>query len=280
MSAAADNDPKAIVLADFSGADTEEWKASAAEGVTCALSDTRDGAGKTARMLVATNTGKVPRRAAWARVSRRFDPPLNLEEQPALGVWIEGDGLGEIIAFRLESPRHLAFGAVADRYLNVDFTGRRFFTLVETESSRWSDYVWNDGKGLYNVYRETIDFGAVESVVVGYQHLASGREARCRIGPVKALPMLAGLVKDPAVTLNGMTVVFPVAMGSGSWIECKGPGDCALYGPKGEFLERVTPRGAPPILRTGDNSMQFSCGSTPGPSPRAKLTVFCRGEEL
>jgi hypothetical protein len=29
----------------------------------------------------------------------------------------------------------------------------------ETESARWFDYVWNDGKGGYNVYRETIDFG-------------------------------------------------------------------------------------------------------------------------
>ena len=54
------------------------------------------------------------------------------------------------------------------RGLTVDFTGRRFFSLVETESARWSDYVWNDGKGIYNAYRETIDFGAVESARLSF----------------------------------------------------------------------------------------------------------------
>jgi hypothetical protein len=89
---------------------------------------------------------------------------------------------------------------VADRYITVDFTGRRLFTLVETESARWSDYVWNDGKGLYNVYRETIDFGTVESVSLWYNHLPEGRPARCVIGAVKALPMVACAVQNPAVT--------------------------------------------------------------------------------
>jgi len=195
-------------------------------------------------------------------------------------VWIEGDGLGEIIALRLESPRHLAFGAIADRYITVDFTGRRFFTLVETESTRWSDYAWDDGKGLYNVYRETIDFGAVESVSLGYQNLTPGKEARCRVGPVKALPMLAGTVIDPAITLNGTTVRFPVEIRSGCWIEYGGQGDGTLYGPKGEPLGQVTPRGPLPILQDGDNPVQFTCGSLQGPSPRVKVTVFSQGEEL
>ena len=171
-------------------------------------------------------------------------------------------------------------GAVADRYLTVDFTGRRFFTLVETESTRWSDYVWNDGKWLYNVYRETIDFGAVESITVGFQDLPSGKEVKCRLGPIKALPMQAATVKDPAITLNGMTVVFPLEMASGGWIECNGPDDCTLYGPTGEMLKKVILRGVLPALQAGDNAIQLACQPVQGPSPRVRVTVFCRGEEL
>ncbi len=70
---------------------------------------------------------------------------------------------------------------------------------IETESARWSDYVWNDGKWLYNVYRETIDFGTVESVSIWYNNLPKGQEAECIIGPIKALPMVACTVKNPAV---------------------------------------------------------------------------------
>jgi hypothetical protein len=279
MSAATYDDPKARVIADFSDPTATEWKPSAAEGITFAPLDSQRNR-ETGGMLVVTNAGKVPRRAAWARLSRRFDPPLNLKEQPALGVWIEGDGLGEIIALRLESPRHIAFGAIADRYVTVDFIGRRFFTLVETESTRWSDYAWDDGKGLYNVYRETIDFGAVDSVSLGYQNLPPGKEAKCRLGPVKALPMLAGTVIDPAITLNGTTVLFPVEMSSGCWIEYGGQGDCTLYGPKGESLKPVTPRGPLPILQAGDNSVHVTCGPAQGPSPRVKVTLFSEGEEL
>jgi hypothetical protein len=280
MSAAAYDDPKAVVIADFSGPAATEWTASTAAGVTLSLGDTNVGDGITFRSLVATNAGTVPRNASWARLGRRFESPLNLGEQQALGLWIEGDGQGELLAVRLESPRHIAFGAVADRYLDVNFTGRRFFTLVETESARWNDYVWNDGKWLYNVYRETIDFGAVESVSVGYQNVAPGKEVKCRLGPIKALPMRSATMKNPAVTLNGETVVFPIEMVAGCWIEFDGLDNCILYGPKGELIRKLTPLGSAPALTAGDNAVRFSCATVPGPSPRARLTVRCHGEAL
>ena len=171
-------------------------------------------------------------------------------------------------------------GRIADRYINVDFTGRRSFSLVETESTRWSDYVWNDGKGLYNAYRETIDFGAVESVSVWLQNLPPGRETKCRLGPVRALPLRPGVVRNPKISVGGTTIEFPVELASGSWIECNGPADCAAYGARGEPLGKVTPRGDWPTLPTGIVPLQFSCESSDAPKPRARVTVFSRGEEL
>jgi hypothetical protein len=229
---------------------------------------------------VATNAGTVPQKAAWARLERPFEPRLDLRKHQALGLWVEGDGLGEILAIRLESPRHISFGAVADRYLPIDFTGRRFITLIETESARWSDYVWNDGKGLYNVYRETIDFGAIESASVWYQNLPPGQEVRCRVGEIKALPMLSATVKNPAISINGVTVEFPVEMVSGQWIECHGSEDCLRYGAKGEPLGKVNLRAPYPELTPGTNFVRILFSGASQPPPRLKVTVFSGGEEL
>jgi hypothetical protein len=280
MSTGSNDDPGGIVLGSLAGTNAADWKASAAQGVVATLATPAPDGGLSGALITATNSGKVARRAAWVRYQKLFKPTLNLKARQALGLWIEGDGLGEMIAIRLESPQHLAFGAVADRYVTVDFTVKRWFNLVETESARWSDYTWNDGKGVYNLYRETIDFGAVESVGIWCQNLPPGKEVRCAIGPVQALPMLPGTLKNPAITIDGATLAFPAQLTSGSWIEYHGSGDCVLYGPKGEILGKLATLGARPVLHAGRNRVQFACAPTNGPSPRVKVTLFTDGPEL
>jgi hypothetical protein len=279
MSAAPLPDTNSMLLADLARANAEPWKRTSADGVTFALNPSANG-NDFSCALMATNAGKVARNAAWVRFEKHFEPLLNLKEQQALGVEIEGDGSGAVVAVRLESPQHMAFGAVADRYVTVDYTGRRWFTLVETESTRWSDYVWNDAKGLYNVYRETINFGAVESVSVWLQNLPAGREVKIGVGPIRAIPSRSATVKNPKITVGGKTVEFPFEMASGSWIECDGPDDCTVYGPKGEARGKVKPQGDWPVIQTGTSPMKFSCEQSADPKPRARLTVFAHGEAL
>jgi hypothetical protein len=279
MSVAPAEDTNATLLANLTQANVPPWKATTANGVTVRLSPSTN-LGDLGCLVVATNAGKVARNASWARFERTFTPLLNLKERQGLGVEIDGDGSGALVAIRLESPHAIAYGAIADRYISVDFVGRRIFALAETESSRWSDYVWNDGKGAYNAYRETIDFSAVESVSVWLQNLVPGQETKCRLGPVRALPLGAGAVKNPRVTVGGKTIEFPVELASGSWIECNAPEDCAAYGSRGESLGKVTPRGDWPVLATGVAPLQFSCDSTNVLKPRARVTVFTRGKEL
>jgi len=273
MGAGSYDDPNNIVLADLSEPNQFAEGPRTARGVAASLPGT-------ACVFAATNSGAVARHAAWARLDRKFAPCLNLKGREAIGFWVEGDGQGQIIAVRLESPRHLAYGAVADRYITVDFTGRRQFTLIETESARWSDYVWNDAKGLYNAYRETIDFGTVESMSLWHNNLPQGQETRCVIGPIKALPMLACTVKNPAVMINGRTMVFPVEMSSGSYLELDAAGHCVLYGPKGERIADVSPKGSIPVLSPGENQIQFSSDVTQGPSSRVRLTIVSQGQPL
>ena len=278
MSAAPLTDTNAVLLADLTHASAESWNITQANGVTFVrTSETRHGEPQC--VLAAATDGKLPRKAAWGRLEKRFAPPLNLKEHQALGVEVEGDGSGAVLAIRLESPHAIAYGAIADRYIKLDFTGRRSFTLVETESTRWSDYVWNDGKSAYNAYRETIDFGAIESVSVWLQNIRPGPDTVCRFGPIRALPLRPGVVKNPKVNIGGRTIGFPVELPSGSWIEANGPDDCMTYGSHGEPLGKITPSGDWPKLPTGVTPLQFSCDPNSATQPRARVTVFSRAEQ-
>lgn len=280
MSTSSYDDPGNIVLADLSNAAGFAPLRTAA-GVQATLHPAPTAESDApAALLVATNAAQVPRRAAWARLDRQFAPLINLQEHQALGLAVQGDGLGQLLAVRLESPHHLAFGAVADRYLPIDFIGRRAFSLVETESTRWSDFVWNDGKYLYNLYRETVDFSKIESLSLWLHNLPAGREARCALGPIKALRMLPGTVRNPALTVNGRTLILPVEMTSGSFLELDTQGACVLYGSKGETLRRLTLTDPVPQLRHGANQLQLSCEPAPGPPPRARLVVFSQGHPI
>jgi hypothetical protein len=279
MSAKSYNDANNIVLADLSNPSQFEGLLRGADGVTASLDETSegpDGAG----IFSAANSGSVPRKAAWARLDRKFSPCLNLKNHQAIGLWIEGDGNGQIIAIRLESPRHISLGAVADRYITVDFTGPRFFTLIETESSRWSDYVWNDIKGLYNVYRETIDFSTIESVSIWYNNLPIDKQTKCIIGPIKAMPMMPCTVKNPVITVNGKAIELPVEMQSGSYLEFNPGNDCIIFDPKGEIITKVRPDGEVPMFSAGENQIRFSCDAINSPAPRVKITLISDGEPL
>lgn len=279
LMAASPTDTNTAILADLARADADAWKRTTAAGVSFSLSPSTNPTGLGC-VIVATNNGTVPRNAAWARLTKHFEPPLNLKEQRGLGVEIEGDGSGALVAIRLESPHHLAYGAIADRYLTVDFTSRRTFTLVETEAARWSDYVWNDQKGLYNVYRETIHFDAIESVSLWLQNLPPGRETRVAIGPIRALPLRSVAVKNPRLTVGGQTVEFPVELKAGSWIEGNSPQDCVVYGPKGESLGKVKPRGNWPTLGAGVNLLECAFDAGDSMSPRVRVVTFAQGEAL
>ncbi len=277
------NPPPAAELVPTGGFPGAAWQPSSANGVGIAASPASEtleaGSGP---WLVLTNAGVVPRTAAWARWERRYPQPLDLRDRQGLEVEIEADGSGALLAIRLESPRHLAFGALGDRYVDLDFTGRRRFVLVETESTRWSDYTWNDGKGLYNAYRETIDFKAIESVGVWVQNLAPARQSRVRVGPVRAIPLRATTLRNPRLEVGGEVLEFPIELGSGGWIEANGPDDCTAYGPKGELLGRVTPKGRWPEWR-GETRFGFGCedGAAPGAAgPRGRVTVVALGELL
>jgi hypothetical protein len=243
--------------------------AKSAKGVTQTLAAANETSpyGWTSTGWTALNSSQLEQRGAWANRQWKFSPSLDLKQRQAIGVWINGDGNGEILNFRLESPEHLAYGAVADHYVTVDFNGWRYIELVETESERWSDFIWDDGKSLYNVYRENIHFDAIESFSVWYNNLAAGKKVTCQLSPIKAIPMVSGTFSHLKLRINGQEIIFPVAMVSGDFLEFNSAHDCIHYGPKGQQKGTVQPIGTVPNLRHGVNDIILECTSADGKTP-------------
>ncbi|MFA6471644.1 MAG: hypothetical protein WCU00_06340 [Candidatus Latescibacterota bacterium] len=282
MSVAPYDSRDAVTIADFTKPDVFGQERKAANGLTFDFKTTTEQvkSGGASGVLSVQSSGKTNQNASWTRLDKNFQPILDLSKNQAFGVWVYGDGLGEILGFRLDSPNYISYGALCDRYLTIDFTGWRYCELVETESSRWDDYSWNDGKGGYNIYRETIDFGKVESFGLWMNNVPAGKDVRCIVSPIKALPMVKTTLRNPSVIIGGKKIVFPVEMTSGSYIEYFSQDDCKLYGPNGEFISSVKPQGSAPVLVPGKNKVTFSCTGQAGFIPRANVTVIGYGEPL
>jgi hypothetical protein len=82
---------------------------------------------------------------------------------------------------------------------------------------------------------------------------------------------------NPAVSIAGKRVVFPVEIESGCYLECNSAEDCQLYGPQGQLLRSVLPEGKIPSLESA-SEVRFECGDTA--DARANVTVISFGDPL
>jgi len=278
MAASGYDAPGNVVLADFqSPADFPERASQS--GVTAELKPSNDvvKVGPASGCLTASSTHPVPT-AAWTKLGKRFSPPLNLSGQQALGLWVHGDGQGEVLNVQIRSPEHIV-GGIGDHYIPIDFTGWRYFELIEPEGARHADYQWPYG-GLYAIYRESVSFAHVESLSLWYNKLSPGKKATCYLGPIKAVPLAPTKLIRPSITVGGATLVFPVEIESGAYLEFQSPADCKLYGPQGQLVREVKPEGQVPTLAVGPNEVRFQCASPPSIRARAQVTIITQGTPL
>lgn len=283
MSVKSYEDPSNINLTDFSipGDFAAE---SFADGVSGQINASKEKAitGETGGTFSAQNTGNSPQDGSYINMEKEFTPPLDLSKNQALGVWVKGDGNGEILNLSLRSPVHISHGAHGDHFIKIDFTGWKYFELVETESSAISDYIWPDDSHfyVYDSYRHTIQFNKVDKFQLWYNNIPEGQNVSCSLGPVKALPMVSGYIENPSVTIKGEKIVFPVRMESGMYLEFRSENDCKLYGSKGELLAEVKPKGIVPSLIKGNNEVLFSGEGSNEFNTRVQVTVICEGAPL
>ncbi len=275
------DDPANIILADFSNPG-EFINEGSAKGISGELktSDEKSKQGVTA-LFSALNNPSSPGNGSWIKMEKKFDPWLNLIKNQAIGVWIKGDGNGQLLNFRIESPRHISNGARGDHFVTIDFMGWKYFELVEIESSEFSNYNWPDsGFYVYDSYRHTVQFGSVDKLQIWYNNLPAGKEVKCIIGTIKALPLVPVVTENPSITIGDEKIVFPVSMEPGMYLELRSPSDCKLFGPKGNFIKDVSVEGNVPSLRKGENKISFTCHSIGKYNPRFQITVISEGKPL
>ncbi len=277
------DDPEASVIEDFQDPAQFSTRTSQ-ESVTANLE--RDNA--QGRITAASNHPEPE--SAWTIMTRRFTPLLNVAGR-GLGVWIEGDGQGEVLNFQLKSPDSVG-GGLQDRYVNVDFTGRRYFELVEPESERLVHYGWpyasrqadweSKGVNMGNVYKSIVtwaDTGHMETLSVGCVNLPTGKTVDCRIGPVKSLPTRKVRVTNPSIAAGGVTLTFPVTLESGDYLEFRSAEHCNVYNAAGVLVREAVPDGAIPTLEPGDNTLRFTADAAQdGPRARLRVTAVASGE--
>ena len=275
MSAKAYDTPGAVTVADFT--DPKDFPSrSAARGIDANIEASMDHAkvGRVSGRYTAASK-MTTRRRAWSRAGKKFSPPINLGGHQALGVWIHGDGLGEVLNFQLRHPTNI-YRSICEHYAIIDFTGWRYFEFVEPEGRRYGDYSWPYGS-IYSIYRAHLRYSQVETLSLWYNNLPPGRTVSCYLSPIRALPTVKAKLRKPTVTVRGRTIRFPVEIESGCRLEFRSPTDCKLYGPTGDRIADVKPEGDVPVLEPGENEIQFTCESDGAVSPRAYVSVIGEG---
>ncbi len=86
-------------------------------------------------------SAKAQRDIGVARFERCFDVPLNISGQYGCGVWVYGDGRGEILNLQLRSHR-LYSGGLDEKIITIDFVGWKYFELVEAGVTESMHYLW------------------------------------------------------------------------------------------------------------------------------------------
>ncbi|NOZ21637.1 MAG: hypothetical protein GXP25_11195 [Planctomycetes bacterium] len=267
-----------ITLADFADAKNLPNRG-AQKGVTASITPTTEQvkAGGRSGCFKASNSTATPLRA-WAWVGKKFDPPLNLSKHQGIGVWVHGDGKGEVLNLQTRSPLHMS-RAYGDHYITVDFTGWRYFELIETEGERHADYSWPYG-GIYAIYRESVRMNAVEELNLYVNNVPAKGKVTCTLSPIKAIPLVKAKLRNPAITIGGKTIRFPVEIDTGCYLEFRSATDCKLYDPKGKLICDVKPEGDAPVIEAGANAVKFTCESDGAARPRAYVWVITEGETV
>ena len=266
------------VLAEF--ADAREFgDHKAIKAVEATLTPTADPVkvGGTSAVLTATNTGRSGA-PSWARWTKAFDPPVSLTGRQAMGVWVHGDGKGEVLNLQLRSPIHMTY-AYGEHYIKVGFTGWKYFELVEPDAEDYRNCTW-PYRSWYAIYRSTPRYSAISEMTIYVNNVPPGETVNCALSPVRGLPLVESPITNPNITVDGRTLTFPVTIPTGSYLEYDGE-VARLFGRKGHLTAVVKPTGNDIQLDTGESALEFSCdASVAGVRARAMVTVGLYGQAL
>ncbi len=253
-----------------------------ASGVTQTLSRSTDQvkAGDASLCFTATNK-RDSRKGAWARMGLPFEAPyLSVKQCDALGVWIHGDGKGELLNLQLTSPREYMH-AYGEHYVKIDFTGWRYFEipLRERDADKHRDYQW-PYSGMGPIYMTSVNTNHINEVNLYLNNLPPNDTATVYLSPIKALRTARVALVNPQLELNGQKLTLFTTLQSGDYVEFASSDDCRVYNERGTLIERLVLTGTPALLKAGENRVAFACDPPAGFSARAQVTLVACGAPL
>ncbi|MDD4098262.1 MAG: hypothetical protein PHC30_05795, partial [Lentisphaeria bacterium] len=214
--------------------------------------------------------------AAWIGLGKAFSPALDLSRHQGIGFWLKGDGQGELANIVLVTRSH---GVVhTQHYVKIDFTGWRYVELLVPETLRFDQHSWPFERCHYGIYRSSPVFASCIGLDLWFNDVPAGKTVSCRLSPIKALPLLEQPIVNPTLTIAGQSLVFPVQLETGQYLEYHGGRTASVFTGKGVLAAKVAPAGEIPTLAPGDNAINFACART-GLRPHAWVTVFTKGKK-
>lgn len=274
------DDKRAVMLIDFS--EDGAYSQTCASDVRLALEPvTEDTRGAARNLRLRATSKRTSSRGAWAMLGRSYGHPYHkMGTGQGVGLWVKGDGSGALLNVQLRTPAVYG-GAIADHYVDLDFTGWRYVELLlrERDAERLTDYEWpyRATGGSHAVYRNAIRADAVSEINVFINEIPAGGAVDVVISPIFSLPALKNVLSDLSLALNGQQLTLPWALTSGDYVEIEGPDGIAYYNERGELQDRVKPETLP-AFTAGDNTITLSAKGMDGLNTRAELTVCPLGE--
>ena len=211
--------------------------------------------------------------------SAQFDPPLDLSNNLAMGMWIYGDGQNERINIRVESPSHLVSGHT-DHFVTVDFTGWRFVRFAEAQNGLGGDENWPiPCGGIYGEYREKVHYNAVSAVHL----MVVGDCTHLKFRTLLALPLKSYHLINPTLKIGDLTFGFQGEIASGHYLEYDpniDPASAVVRDPSGNVVSQAPVQKEFSPIPTAKSTAVFSAEKSAEVPLRAKITLRTLGEPL
>jgi hypothetical protein len=166
---------------------------------------------------------------------------------------------------------------VRDYYVRLDFEGWKYVAMGEPAGAEIYDFkfpfsnYWAIGNMAYEV---------VDRMYIFLTNLAPGAQAMAGFGRLEALKETPGTLHNPGMTVNGKSITFPVTLEPGWYLEYQGGKYARLFDADGQNKGKITPRNPAPLVRRGDNTMEFFCTKKGGCGEVAEVTIITRGRPL
>ncbi|MCE5237786.1 hypothetical protein LLH23_04760 [bacterium] len=226
--------------------------------------------------LSASYHGPDPRSRS-VRSLAAFPQALNLRQHRGLGLFVEGDGQGELLFIEL-----VARDSKRQYYVPLSFTGRRYveFPCGEMSLQRYYAYDWG-GAGGFAAWWNTLkgfDYGHVEQITVGFNSVPRGQTVSCRISGLMALRELGSGVANFALRCGGRQLQLAAPVPPGAQYLTYSGGD-AVEARDGNYrlLSALPATGDLRTIPPGESAFDLSYEGNDAPAPWTRIEYKCVG---